>query len=166
MSDPAFREARDPDWPSIWDIFREVVGRGDTYAFPTDIGEDDARTAWMPDDSTGRETFVAEIDGEIVATAYLKPNLPGPGSHVANAAWMVAPAHTGHGVGRGFALHVIEAAREAGFTAMVFNAVVATNRRALALWRSLGFRTVGTVPGAFLHPEHGPTDLHVMHREL
>jgi ribosomal protein S18 acetylase RimI-like enzyme len=49
---------------------------------------------------------------------------------------------------------------------MQFNAVVATNTAAVALWRSLGFETVGTVPRAFRHPTRGLVDLYVMHRFL
>ena len=57
-------------------------------------------------------------------------------------------------------------ARAAGYRAVQFNAVVETNTGAVALWRSLGFRIVGTVPGAFAHPEHGYVGLHVMHLDL
>ena len=32
--------------------------------------------------------------------------------------------------------------------------------------RTLGFDVIGTVPGAFDHPEHGPVGLHVMFRQL
>ena len=36
----------------------------------------------------------------------------------------------------------------------------------IALWKSLGFSIVGTVPEAFEHPERGLVGLHVMHLEL
>ena len=52
------------------------------------------------------------------------------------------------------------------YRAIQFTAVVETNHAALALWRSLGFAVVGTVPEAFDHPEHGLVGLHVMHRRL
>jgi ribosomal protein S18 acetylase RimI-like enzyme len=51
-----------------------------------------------------------------------------------------------------------------GFRAIQFNAVVETNRGAVALWRSLGFEVVGTVPEAFHHPSHGYVALLIMHR--
>jgi ribosomal protein S18 acetylase RimI-like enzyme len=44
--------------------------------------------------------------------------------------------------------------------------VVETNTRAVALWTSLGFEIVGTVPEAFRHPRHGLVAMHVMHRTL
>ena len=41
-----------------------------------------------------------------------------------------------------------------------------TDTPAVSLWRSLGFVVVGTVPGAFHHPEHGFVGLHVMVLDL
>jgi ribosomal protein S18 acetylase RimI-like enzyme len=48
------------------------------------------------------------------------------------------------------------------FRAIQFNAVVASNTPAVALWQSLGFVIVGTVPDAFVSPSHGDVGLHVM----
>ena len=53
-----------------------------------------------------------------------------------------------------------------GFPAIQFNAVVETNERAIGLWRSLGFRVIGTVPEAFRLPDGTLTGLHVMYRRL
>ena len=49
---------------------------------------------------------------------------------------------------------------------MQFNAVAETNTAAVALYHSLGFSIVGTVPEAFDHPRHGLVGLHVMHMSL
>jgi ribosomal protein S18 acetylase RimI-like enzyme len=49
---------------------------------------------------------------------------------------------------------------------MQFNLVVSTNERAVRLWQSLGFAVVGTLPGAFAHPEKGDVDALVMFRKL
>jgi RimJ/RimL family protein N-acetyltransferase len=49
---------------------------------------------------------------------------------------------------------------------MQFNAVVETNRAAVELYERLGFRVIGTVPGAFAHPTLGRVGLHVMYCEL
>jgi ribosomal protein S18 acetylase RimI-like enzyme len=49
---------------------------------------------------------------------------------------------------------------------MQFNFVVSTNDRAVRLWTSLGFNTVGRLPGAFLHPSLGYVDALVMYRAL
>jgi ribosomal protein S18 acetylase RimI-like enzyme len=79
---------------------------------------------------------------------------------------MVDPVARGRGVGRALGEFVVEAARAAGYAAMQFNAVVETNTAAVALWRSLGFRVIGTVPGAFDSATHGRVGLHIMHRQL
>ena len=161
-----FRPAVADDWAHIWPIFAAVVATGDTYAYSPDISPDEAAASWMPDDSIGRTTYVAELDGAVVATAYVKPNAPGLGRHVANAGWMVSPDAAGHGIGRRFGTWVIDQAVERGFTHMQFNAVVASNERAVALWQSLGFEIVGTVPEAFDHATLGLTAVHIMSKRL
>ncbi|PRY17163.1 GNAT family N-acetyltransferase [Kineococcus rhizosphaerae] len=163
------RECTDADWLSIWPFFDEIVADGETYALPQGLTSQRARDLWVQGPPWG--TFVA-VDGEgadaeqVLGTAKCGPNRPGGGSHVATASFMVSPAARGRGVGRALGEHVLGWARERGFLAMQFNAVVETNTAAVALWRSLGFGIVGTVPQAFDHPEHGHVGLHVMHRFL
>lgn len=157
------RRAHEADWPAIWSIFHAVVARGDTYMYDPDTSEAGARRAWL---APAVATYVAERDQEIVGTYLLRPNQGGPGSHVANAGYMVRPDAFGGGVGSAMCAHSLDEARAAGFRAMQFNAVVSTNTRAVALWQRHGFAIVGTVPGAFRHPELGFVDVHIMHRTL
>ena len=63
----------------------------------------------------------------------LRPNESGGGSHVANAAFMVAPEARGHGIGRAMGEHCLSEARRLGFRAMQFNFVVSTNESAIRL---------------------------------
>jgi ribosomal protein S18 acetylase RimI-like enzyme len=106
---------------------------------------------------------IAEKDGRVVGTYILKPNRLGPGSHVANAAFMVASDAQGSGVGRRMAEHCLTQARRMGFRAMQFNFVISTNTPATHLWEQVGFKIVGTLPGAFHHPEKGYVDVYVMY---
>jgi len=62
---------------------------------------------------------------------------------------MVAPEARGHGIGRAMGEHCLSEARRLSFRAMQFNFVVSTNESAIRLWKQLGFRIVGTLPGAF-----------------
>ena len=48
----------------------------------------------------------------------------------------------------------------------VLNCVVASNERAVGLWRSCGFEVVGRVPDTFRHPKLGSVDTLVMYRRL
>jgi L-amino acid N-acyltransferase YncA len=159
------RQAEAADWPAIWPIWHEIVAAGDTYPWSPGTDEAAARAAWMLPPPA--EVWVAAGGaGQILGTAVLRPNQPGLGDHVANAAFMVARAAAGRGVGRALATRILQRARERGFLAMQFNAVVSTNHRAIGLWQALGFRIVGTVPAAFRHARQGLVDLHVMHRPL
>jgi L-amino acid N-acyltransferase YncA len=157
------RDARPEDWAGIWPFFRQIVAAGETYTWPRDMSEHDARAAWFP--SPGR-TVVASVGGTVVGTAKTQPNQAGPGAHVANASFMVDPAYGGRGIGRALGEHVLAVARADGYRAMQFNAVVASNAGAVRLWGSLGFTVVGTVPAAFDHPRLGPVPLLIMYRTL
>lgn len=114
----------------------------------------------------GITAYVAEVDGEVVATYALRANQRGLGAHVANAGFMVRPDHAGRGLGMLLGRHALDEARAAGYRAMQFNAVVSTNRRAIALWRRLGFEVIGSVPWGFRHRTRGFVDLHIMYRVL
>ena len=157
------RAATKPDRDPVWDIFHSIVTAGDTYAFDPKMSRDEALAYWFRADT---HTYVVERDGRVVGTYILKANQPGPGSHVANAAFMVAAKAQGSGVGRRMAEHCLQEARRFGFRAMQFNFVVSTNMPAIHLWEQLGFNTVGTLPAAFHHPQKGYVDVYVMFRSL
>lgn len=157
------RRATEADRDAIWNIFHAVITPGDTYAFDPQMSREEALAYWFRPDT---HTYVAEQDRQIVATYILKANQPALGSHVANAAFMVAPRAHGLGVGRKMGDHCLREARRLGFRAMQFNFVVSTNEAAIRLWKQLGFEIVGTLPGAFRHPQKGYVDVYVMFRSL
>jgi L-amino acid N-acyltransferase YncA len=157
------RPAINADHNAIWNIFHEIIAAGDTYAFDPQMPRDEALAYWFRADT---HTYVAEEDGGVVGTYILRPNQSGPGSHVANAAFMVARDAEGAGVGRRMAEHCLSEARQMGFRGMQFNFVISTNTRAIHLWNQLGFEIVGTLPGAFRHPEKGYVDVYIMFRSL
>ncbi|GAA3514687.1 GNAT family N-acetyltransferase [Aeromicrobium panaciterrae] len=158
------RAATDADWPQIWPFFDAIVKDGQTYAYPDDLTIDTARSLWL-EPAPGHAVVATEGD-RVLGSAKMGPNRPARGSHVATASFMVDPAARGKGVGRRLGEHVIEWAREEGYRAIQFNAVVETNGSAVKLWQDLGFRIIGTVPEAFDHRLHGLVGLHVMHLQL
>lgn len=158
-----FRAAIEADKPAIWQIIKAVIATGDTYVYPPDSTEDEMMTTWfLPE----KHNYVAVIDGEVVATFWLRANQPGLGSHVANAAYMVSPAARGLGIGKKAALWSLDEARRLGFTAMQFNFVVKSNANAVKLWQDIGFEIIGEIPDAFDHAQNGLTNAYIMYRKL
>lgn len=153
------------DWQSVWAILEPVFRAGETYAFPTDISEDGARSRWL---AGPNEVFVAEDpgSGRIIGTYFLRPNHEGPGGHVCNCGYVVSAGAEGRGIATAMCVHSQERARARGFHAMQFNLVAASNERAVRLWRRLGFEIAGTLPRAFRHPRLGLVDAHVMYKRL
>jgi L-amino acid N-acyltransferase YncA len=178
------RAATDADRDAVWNIFHKVVAAGDTYALDPNISREDALAYWF---ASGTRTYVAEGDAagdrvavpekpmaspaivrarQILGTYILRPNQSGGGSHVANAGFMVSASARGQGIGRAMAEHCMSEARRLRFRAMQFNYVISTNTAAIRLWQDLGFKTVGTLPDAFRHPDKGYVDVYVMYRSL
>ena len=181
------RSATTKDHDAIWKIFHEIISAGDTYSLDPRMSREEALAYWFRADT---QTYVAELhrqsvgeavgfprtatpsptggmkDQVIVGTYILRPNQSGGGSHVANAAFIVASDAQGCGVGCAMAEHCLNEARRIGFRAMQFNYVISTNTPAIRLWQELGFEIVGTLPGAFRHPEKGYLDVYVMFRSL
>ncbi|MBI2471261.1 MAG: GNAT family N-acetyltransferase [Planctomycetes bacterium] len=155
------RKAKETDFDAVWEIFHQVVKRGDTFAFDPESTKEDCRTLWM---SPSVHTYVAELNNKILGTYILRKNQPGLGGHVANAAYMVHPEAHGQGIGKTVGSHSIKQAKKLGFSAIQFNFVVSTNIVAIQLWLKLGFKIVGTVPKAFHHQKLGLVDVYIMHR--
>jgi len=91
------RRAVEQDADPIWSILEPVIRAGETYTLPRDMTREAALAYWFEDD---HEVFVAEEDGEIVGTYFLRPNQKGGGSHVANCGYITAVNATGRGIAR------------------------------------------------------------------
>ena len=163
MPDLHIRPAEESDRDSLWTILEPVIREGTTYPVDRDATKEEAFAYWFAPNHT---VLVAEAGGQILGTYYFKPNSTGPAAHVANAGYMVHPAARGRGVASAMGRDSFARAKAAGYHAMQFNLVVATNEPSLRLWRSLGMTEVGRLPKAFRHPDHGLVDAFVMYRLL
>src|SRR5215212_5644103 len=106
------RTATESDKPAIWKIIHAVIATGDTYIFDPETPEDEMIAYWY---SPEKHVYVAEIEGEVLGTFWLKANQPALGAHVCNAAYMVAPQAAGKGIGRKMAEYSLDEARRLGF---------------------------------------------------
>ncbi len=156
------------DRDAVVGLGRELVAAADTYAFDPAIDDAGLWAYWTGPGTVAHVAETGDGDGptRVVGVYVLRPNHPGPGSHVANASYAVAAAARGRGIGRLLGVHSLDEAARRGYRAIQFNAVVETNTAAVQLWTSLGFTTIGRVPGGFRLPDGRYVDLLVMFRSL
>jgi L-amino acid N-acyltransferase YncA len=157
------RPAGPGDANAIWAILEPTIRAGETYTLPRTTEREQALAYWFSSEHT---VFVAEDDGEVLGSYYLRANQKGGGDHVCNCGYMTAASASGRGVATAMCEHSLEYARSHGFRAMQFNFVASSNHVAIHLWQKFGFATVGCLPQAFLHPTLGFVDALVLYRTL
>lgn len=157
------RKAEAKDQARIWAILKPIFRAGETYAVETDISEADGLAYWTAGSYT---SFVAKQDGKILGTYFVCPNQGGHGAHICNCGFATHKDAEGKGIARAMLEHSLETAPQMGFRAMQFNFVLASNLRAVAIWKKYGFEVIGQIPEAFDHPEDGFVDALIMHKRL
>lgn len=158
------RSFQEHDWVSLWVILQETFRAGDTCAYAPESSEQEIYQAWI---KAPTATYVAcAPDGQLLGCYYIKPNQPGLGSHVCNCGYVVSSVAQGQGIATLMCEHSQAEAASMGFRAMQFNLVVATNERAVRLWKRLGFSEIGRLPRAFRHLALGYVDALVLYKEL
>lgn len=159
-----FRLATEIDFPLIRDMLRDTFAAEAYYALTNEMSDDFISDYWFKGDAN--ETWIVEENGQVLGTYYMQRNRPGLGGHVANCGYIVSPHAQGKGIGRKMGEHSLARAGERGFRAMQFNFVVSTNEKAVKLWKDLGFRVIGTVPGGYHFQRRRYDDAYIMFREI
>ena len=139
------RKYSENDLGTMANIWNHVVTEG-KYFPQIDVLSLKEATAFFAEQTF---TGVAEEDGVIVGLYILHPNNIGRCGHIANASYAVAADQRGKRIGEKLVVHSLEMAKESGFRIMQFNAVVADNKGAISLYKKLGFKELGTIPGGF-----------------
>ena len=68
------RAANISDADDIWRILEPIFRAGETYTIPRDITREEAISYWF---ATGNQVFVAEEDGDVLGTYYLRAKSAG-----------------------------------------------------------------------------------------
>ncbi|SBS30495.1 Acetyltransferase (GNAT) family protein [Marinomonas aquimarina] len=157
------REMTRADFEAFWPTFSAVIKAQETYAYRSDMTLDEAYQIWC---ELPAKTYVWQEGDQILGSYYLKANAMGPGDHICNCGYMVSEQARGQGLATKLCQHSQDIARELGFQAMQFNAVVSSNEVAVKLWQKLGFSILGTVPNAYRHGRLGLVDCHIMYKSL
>lgn len=151
------------DFEALRSIVNAIIEAGEAFTYES-VFTREQMGAYIASYTAGG--WVAQIDGRVVGGYVLRPNQPGRGAHVCNATYMVDPNLRGQQIGRRLGEDSLLRAKELGFTAMQFNAVVSSNVAAVTLWTRLGFRVIGEVPGGFRRRDGNFASLLIMYRAL
>lgn len=128
-------------------VWNAVVSEGLAFPQLEELDADSGIDFFLSQSFTG---LAVNGGGELLGLYILHPNNIGRCGHICNCSYAVAPAARGRGVGELLVRHSMEMGKRLGFRILQFNAVVADNHRALALYEKLGFVRLGLIPGGFL----------------
>ena len=155
--EPVIRAYEKKDAAAAAAVWNEVVADG--VAFPqTELLDAEGGHAFFAAQSFTGLACDAET-GAVVGLYILHPNNVGRCGHICNASYAVARALRGRHIGEALVRHCMAEAKALGFRILQFNAVVADNKPALALYRKLGFVQLGVIPGGFRLPDGGYADI-------
>ena len=147
------RTASDADWPAMWPFMRRMVAAGETFSRARKTSEAEARAMWMHAPPAGPSSPSTPTTASWGRPRWAPTAVAGRPRRHGGLHGRPRPRRSVGGRALGEA--VLRRARADGHRAIQFNAVAETNERAVALWRSLGFEVIGTVPEAFHPPRHG-----------
>lgn len=117
-------------------------------------------------DSSREIEIVAEVEGTIAGTAGVDViRAAEKTKHRASFGISIAKAWWGLGIGRGLTEACIQCAKAAGYTQLELEAV-ADNKRAVALYQSVGFAEYGRNPKGFFSRVSGWQETVLMRLEL
>ena len=151
------RKYEEKDLPDLIRIWNEVVEDG--VAFPQEeyLNEETGRNFFA--EQTYTAAAVDEESGKVYGLYILHPNNIGRCGHIANASYAVSSDARGGHIGEALVTDCLYMAGKKGFKILQFNAVVASNEAAIALYAKLGFEKIGVVPGGFLNKDNEYEDI-------
>ena len=157
-------EYTENDLEKAVEIWNQVVEEGRAFPQIQLLSKEEGAAFFSAQTYTG----IAKIKetGETVGLYILHPNNIGRCGHIANASYAVEKNARGHHVGEALVRDCLLKGKKLGFKILQFNAVVASNTAALSLYKKLGFKTLGTVPGGFLNIDGVYEDIILHYIEL
>ncbi len=157
------REATSNDLHAVWNLWKEIQKQEVFFAYQANYPRQQIEDSWI---NLNNHIYVYDFKGQVQGAYLMKPNQPGHGKHIVNAAYLVDNKVRGKGIGRILCKHSLEVATKLGYRGMQFNLVVSTNVGAISIWKSFGFKIIGTIPGGFHHVEKGYIDAYIFFKDL
>jgi len=146
------------------EIWNQVVEDGEAFPQVETLDREAGRAFFAGQSYTG--VAVDAGSGAVVGLYILHPNNVGRCGHICNASYAVRRDSRGRGVGEALVRDCLAQGRRLGFRILQFNAVVAGNRPALALYRKMGFTRLGVVPKGFRKKDGAYEDIVLLYREV
>lgn len=146
---------------SIWN---SVVWDGMAFPQEEPLNEENGEEFFRSQSYTG--LAYNAVSGEIVGLYILHPNNVGRCGHICNASYAVKENMRGRHIGELLVTDCIAKAGQLGFRILQFNAVVAVNAPALALYKKLGFTQLGVIPKGFRCKSGAYLDIIPHYREV
>ncbi len=148
-------------------LYRVIVEEGNSYPHDRFPDQDDFMDYWF----FGKSTVAAYAPDRahaagMVGAFYLKPNWPGRARHVANAGFIVGQDWRNKGLGWLLGTTMLAHAKQLGYRGVIFNLVFSENEVARCLWDKLGFKELGSIPGAVRKNDGTYQDAMIMFRSL
>lgn len=141
------REFNPDDVRNTVEIWNEIVRAGNAFPQIDELDEKTGEEFFQSQSYTG---IAVDENGEIVGLYILHPNNVGRCGHICNASYAVKSGLRGKHIGEALVRDCIKTAKRLGFGILQFNAVVRSNKPALALYEKLGFVKLGVIPKGFL----------------
>lgn len=141
------REFNPDDVRNTVEIWNEIVRAGNAFPQIDELDEKTGEEFFRSQSYTG---IAVDENGEIVGLYILHPNNVGRCGHICNASYAVKSGLRGKHIGEALVCDCIKTAKRLGFGILQFNAVVRSNKPALALYEKLGFVKLGIIPKGFL----------------
>jgi L-amino acid N-acyltransferase len=145
--DATVRAAETKDLPAILRIYNDAIRDG-TATWDEDPWTMEQREVWFASHDATSPIIVAECEGEICGFAYLSPMSAKSGWRFTREDTIyIDPAFQGRRIGRLLLTALLDRARELGLRLIVAS-ITWDNAASIALHRSLGFETMGTLHNA------------------
>ncbi|MBP1562902.1 MAG: GNAT family N-acetyltransferase [Oscillospiraceae bacterium] len=138
---------------SIWN---EIVEEGNAFPQLDLLDEKTGEAFFQSQSYTG---VAVDENGAVVGLYILHPNNIGRCGHLCNASYAVKKNLRGQHIGEILVRDCMKTAKTLGFGILQFNAVVSSNKPALALYRKLGFVQLGVIPNGFLMKDGSYEDI-------
>lgn len=128
-------------------IWNEIVSEGRAFPQTELLTEETGLSFFL--EQTYTAVALETNTNQVVGLYILHPNNVGRCGHICNASYAVASSQRGKQIGETLVRHCLKEAPKHGFRILQFNAVVASNRPALKLYKKLGFLPLGIIPKGF-----------------